>query len=41
MQNYPFHFSRWPKAIAYPQNYDGCDSLLISIDLGSVEEKNY
>lgn len=38
LQDYPFRFNLWPKAIAYPQNYDGGDSLLISIDLGAMEE---
>jgi hypothetical protein len=38
MQVYPFRFNLWPKAIAYPQDYDGGDSLIISIDLGAVEE---
>ncbi|WP_150048571.1 leucine-rich repeat domain-containing protein [Methylomonas rhizoryzae] len=38
LQDYPFRFDRWPKGIAYPQDHDGGDSLMISIDLGAVEE---
>jgi hypothetical protein len=38
MQVYPFRLNLWPKAIAYPQDYDGGNSLIISTDLGAVEE---
>lgn len=40
LQDYPFRFNRWPKGIAYPEDFDGGDSLMISIDLGAVEENN-
>lgn len=35
---YPFHVSRWPKAIIHPEDYDGGESLSLSWDLGAVDE---
>jgi hypothetical protein len=37
--DYPFQFKDWPKSIAYPHDYEGGDSLLISVDLGQVAER--
>jgi len=37
--SYPFHFSHWPRSIATPEEYDGSDRLMLSWDLGVVEEK--